>query len=173
MSFSQDTHKIRNSIKRYTKESVVQHLLTRLHTVSPSEPKAIDRPWIVCLMLEWVLELEPNQDAVPATERDVWKILNKIWALQGEATNFADKDKIWLSLRAFLLTQLRFQISHIIHNYFLVRLFSIICNDAASRSFRDNFKKQTDIELEDFFVLSVFFFSMFYMSKSNYSPRSY
>ncbi|TNZ33707.1 hypothetical protein CGK50_23910, partial [Vibrio parahaemolyticus] len=106
MSFSTDTQKIRNSIKRYTKESVVQHLLTRLHTVYPGEPKAIGRPWTVCLMLEWALELEPNQGANPATEKDVWNILNKIWALQGKATNFADEDNVWLSLRAFFLTQL-------------------------------------------------------------------
>ncbi len=165
MSFSRDTQKIRNSIKRYTKESVVQHLLTRLHAVYPGEHKGIGRPWTVCLMLEWVLELEPNQGAIPATEKDVWKILNKIWALQGKATNFSDEDNVWLSIRAFVLTQLRFQTSQLVHNYFLVRLFSIMCTEGASRSFRDSFKAQTDIELEDFFVLSVFFFSIFYSSK--------
>ncbi|EJG0713348.1 hypothetical protein ACIL2W_003257 [Vibrio parahaemolyticus] len=165
MSFRRDTQKIRNSIKRYTKESVVQHLLTRLHAVYPGEPKGIGRPWTVCLMLEWVLELEPNQGAIPATEKDVWKILNKIWALQGKATNFSDEDNVWLSIRAFVLTQLRFQTSQLVHNYFLVRLFSIMCTEGASRSFRDSFKAQTDIDLEDFFVLSVFFFSIFYSSK--------
>ncbi|WP_345874488.1 GapS1 family protein [Shewanella algae] len=165
MSFSRDTQKIRNLIKRYTKASVVQHLLTRLHTVYRGEFSVLGRPWTVCLMLEWTLELEPNQSAVPATEKDVWKILNKILALQGKATNFADEDNIWLSLRAFLLTQLRFQTNQIVHNYFLVRLFTIMCHESASRSFRDSFKAQTEIELEDFFVLSVFFFSIFYISK--------
>ncbi|CAM3260879.1 hypothetical protein [Vibrio diazotrophicus] len=165
MSFSKDAHKIRNSITRYTKESVVQHLLTRLHTVYPDEPKALGRPWIVCLMLEWTLELEPIHGAIPANEKDVWNILNKIWELQGKATKFADEDNVWLSLRAFLLTQLRFQTNQIVHNYFLVRLFSIMCNEGASRSFRDSFQAQTDIDLEDFFVLSVFFFSIFYSSK--------
>lgn len=167
MSFSQDTQKIRKAIKRYTKESVVQHLLTRLHTVYPGEPQAIGRPWTVCLMLEWTLELEPNRGAVPATERDVWNILNKIWALQGKATKFSDEDNVWLSLRAFFLTQLRFQTNQIVHNYFLVRLYSIMCNEGASRTFRDSFKAQTGIELEDFFVLSVFFFSLFYSSKKS------
>ncbi|NES63688.1 hypothetical protein G3343_22700, partial [Vibrio parahaemolyticus] len=57
------------------------------------------------------------------------------------------------------------QSNQIVHNYFLVRLFSIMCNEGASRSFRDSFKAQTDIELEDFFVLSVFFFSIFYTLK--------
>lgn len=165
MSFSRDAHKIRNSITRYTKESVVQHLLTRLHTVYPDEPQAIGRPWIVCLMLEWTLELEPIKGAIPANEKDVRNILNKIWALQGEAIKFAAEDNVWLSLRAFLLTQLRFQTNKIVHNYFLVRLFSIMCNEGASRSFQNNFKAQTDIDLEDFFVLSVFFFSIFYSSK--------
>ena len=164
MSFSRDAHKIRNSITRYTKESVVQHLLTRLHTVYPDEPQAIGRPWIVCLMLEWTLELEPIEGAIPANEKDIWNILNKLWVLQGKALKFADEDNVWLSLRAFLLSQLRFQTNQIVHNYFLVRLFSIMCNDGASRSFRDNFKAQTDIDLEDFFVLSVFFFSIFYSS---------
>ncbi len=73
MSFSRDSQKIRNLIKRYTKASVVQHLLTRLHTVYPGESSVLGRPWTVCLMLEWTLELEPNQSAVPATEKDVGK----------------------------------------------------------------------------------------------------
>ncbi len=165
MSFSQDAYKIRNSIKRYTKESVVQHLLTRLHTVYSDEPKAMGRPWVVCLMLEWTLELEPIQGAIPANQKDVWNILNRIWALQGKAIKFSDENNVDLSLRMFLLTQLRFQTSQLVHNYFLVRLFSIMCSEGASRSFRDSFQVQTDIALEDFFVLSAFFFSIFLSHK--------
>lgn len=151
-------------ITRYTKNSIVKHLLVRLHTVNSEKPNTIQTPWVACLMLEWTLELEPNQSAKPASEKDVWRILNRIWKLQVKAIRFSDEDDIQLPIRAFLLSQLRFQSNQLVHNYFLVRLFSIMCKEGASRSFQDNFKTQTEIDLKDFFVLSVYFFSIFFAS---------
>lgn len=161
MSYLHDAEKIRNKIKRYNTESVVTHLLNRLHSSSSQHNKAYDRAWISCFMLDWALELEPNINAVDASEHDVYKILNEIWSLQSKASTIDGAENIFLTIRSFLIKQLRFQEDQRIHIIFLVRLYSMVCAENTSNFFEEEFKKVTGVSLEKFFVFALFLLILF------------
>ncbi|ELR66960.1 hypothetical protein C942_04664 [Photobacterium marinum] len=168
MSFEKKARQIRNGIKRYTTHSMVNLLLGRLH--AKYDDGTIGMPWVVCLTLDWVLELEPNKGAIDATEQDVQKILDKMWRLQSDASKISTTENIWLTMRSFFLPQLRFQIDQIHHSFFLVRLYTLMCSDSASSSFKTNFKAQVGIDLQDFFVFSLFLCSLFMNQNTAYIP---
>ncbi|EGR3149954.1 hypothetical protein C4D02_RS13625 [Vibrio parahaemolyticus] len=173
MSFEQEAYRIRRSIKQYTTESVVNHLLSRLHTdFGKGVDQARSAPWVTCLALDWALELEPETYASSASKKDVDKILDKLWSLQSVASNLEGAENIWLSMRAFLLPQLVFQQDQRLHLYFFTRLYSIMCSKGASSSFKDNFKKEVGVELQDFFVFSLHFAAMFLERPSSFISYS-
>ncbi|EPW6542201.1 GapS1 family protein [Vibrio vulnificus] len=173
MSFEQEAYRIRRSIQRYTTESVVQHLLSRLHTdFGKGADQARSAPWVTCLALDWTLELEPESYATKASKEDVGRILNKIWSLQSVASNLDEAENIWLSLRAFLLPQLLFQQDQRLHLYFFTRLYTIMCSEGASASFKNNFKQEVGVELQDFFVFSLHFAAMFLEKSSSFISYS-
>ncbi|HDO1344325.1 TPA: hypothetical protein P2Q91_003510 [Aeromonas veronii] len=161
MSYLHDVERIRGKIKRYKTESVVTHLLNRLHASSAQNNKAYDRAWISCLMLDWVLEVEPSINAVDASEHDVYKILNEIWELQSKASNIDGSENVFLTIRSFLIKQLRFQENQNIHVTFLVRLYSMVCAKNTSNFFEAEFKKATGVSLEKFFVFALFLLVLF------------
>lgn len=156
MSFIKDAEKIRNKIRKYKKESMVIHLLNRLHPSSRQHHRGFDRAWISCLMLDWVLEIEPGTNAINASESDVHRLLEEIWNLQSKASDIENADNIYLTMRCFLLKQLRFQEDQVFHISFLVRLYSIICEENASIYFEDKFKSIAGVSLEKFFIFSLF-----------------
>ncbi len=173
MSFEQEAYKIRQLIKQFTTESVVQHLLSQLHKdFGKGAGRIHSAPWVTCLALDWALELEPKAFASEATIEDVAKILNKLWALQSTASNLKGAENIWLSLRAFLMPQLLFQQDQRVHLYFFTRLYTIMCSKEASTAFRDNFKQQIGVELQDFFVFSLHFAAMFLEAPSSFISYS-
>ncbi|MBO0409091.1 GapS1 family protein [Aeromonas hydrophila] len=156
MSFIKDAEKIRNKIRKYKTESMVIHLLNRLHSSSETHHRGFDRAWISCLMLDWVLEIEPRNNAVDASRSDVHRLLEEIWDLQSKASDIENADNIYLTMRCFVLKQLRFQEDQNFHILFLVRLHSIICEENVSVYFEDKFKSIAGISLEKFFVFSLF-----------------
>ncbi|MDX7829203.1 hypothetical protein SJR89_19245 [Aeromonas caviae] len=161
MSFSHDADRIRKRIKEYKTESLIIHLLNRLHSPSKQHHPAYDRAWISCLMLDWVLEGEPNVDAVDAKESDVHHILNEIWALQSKASDISGSDNIQLTMRAFIIKQLKFQEDQSFHITFLVRLYAMICSENASTLFERRFNEITGVSLEKFFLFSLFLMILF------------
>lgn len=173
MSFEREAYRIRRSIKQYTTESVVQHLLSRLHTdFGKGVDQARSAPWVTCLALDWTLELVPETYASEASKEDVGKILDKLWSLQSAALNLDGAENIWLSLRAFLLPQLLFQQDQRLHLYFFTRLYTIMCSEKASASFKNNFKQEVGVELQDFFVFSLHFAAMFLEEPSSFISYS-
>jgi len=173
MTFEKEAYRIRRSIKNYTTESVVQHLLSRLHTdFGKGIDQARSAPWDTCLALDWTLELEPEGYASEASKEDVSKILDRLWSLQSVASNLDGADNIWLSLRAFILPQMLFQQDQCLHLYFFTRLYTIMCSEGASASFKDNFKQEVGVELQDFFVFSLHFAAMFLERPSSFISYS-
>ncbi|ELY1986592.1 hypothetical protein SL034_001617 [Vibrio harveyi] len=170
MSYDEQVKNIRNKLKTFTTESLIEITLQRLHA-NHEGPVAMERAWVSCLLLEWILEVNPHANAKSAEPKDVHELLNKIWALQGEATILStSSESLMLALRPFLLTQLRFQQPQIIHAYFLVRLYSIMVSVNNSPQFEQSFKKLTGIELERFYSLSLLMLQLFANVKSVYLP---
>ncbi|WP_455168461.1 GapS1 family protein [Alkalimarinus alittae] len=172
MAFNKKADEIRIQIQRYTTESLVNELLIKLHTKHENESKGYGMPWVLCLMLDWTLELTPQKNASPATDEDVYRILNKIWALQDNAMKLATSQNTYLTLRPFLLSQLMFQKDQIAHLFFMVRLFSIMCDKNSSSFFNDKFKEITGLELREYFVFAWYLNSVFINQSASYIPYS-
>ncbi|MCY9862038.1 hypothetical protein OTK49_05780 [Vibrio coralliirubri] len=170
MSFEKKTKAIANKIRNFTTESLVENLLKRLHA-DYDGPTGMERAWVTCMLLEWVLENKPKSTARVAQPKDVYKLTNDIWNLQGDATASAvGSESLMLSMRPFLLTQLRFQQPQIIHAYFLVRLYSIMVSVNESPAFKNSFKQATNVELDRFYSLSLLLIQLFANTKSVYLP---
>lgn len=161
MSFIQDAERIRSKIKKYKTESMVLHLLNRLHPTYRIHHQAFERAWISCLMLDWVLEIEPRSNAVNASESDVNRLLDEICGLQSKASSIERSYNVDLTVRCIFLKQLRFQEDQDFHVLFLVRLYSIICGDNASVYFESEFKRIVGVSLEKFFAFSLFLLILF------------
>lgn len=67
----------------------------------------------------------------------------------------------FLTIRSFLIKQLRFQEDQKIHITFLVRLYSMVCAKNTSNFFEEEFKKATGVSLEKFFVFALFLLVLF------------
>jgi hypothetical protein len=170
MSYDDQVKSIRKKLKTFTTESLIEITLQRLHA-NHEGLVGMERAWVSCLLLEWILEVNPHANAKSAKQKDVHELLNKVWALQGEATILStSSESLMLALRPFLLTQLRFQQPQIIHAYFLVRLYSIMVSVNKSPQFEQSFKKLTGIKLDRFYSLSLLMLQLFANAKSVYLP---
>ena len=171
MSFNDDVKKIRNSIKRYSTQSLLTFLLKRLHSKKTEELPTQSLPWISCLMVQWTLEIEPSPFAREAKEQDVYRILDDIWKLQSKASNIKSTNNFWLSMRMFFIQQLKYQENQTEHGFFLIRLYTLLFTVSDTPRLKELFYKSTKVSLEDFFVLSLFFYTLFMrqnVKNSNY-----
>lgn len=167
MSFEKKIFQIRNGILRYSKKSVVENLLQRLHSQDSTKPAAYMRHWVVCLMLEWTLEFDNNNSTRKASHKDIQKLLDKLWMAETDAMDLRNSKNTWLTIRISLLQQLRFQTNQSENIYFLVRLYTIMCDKDSSSYFKNEFKKHTGLELDEFFVFAFFLDFIF---KDNEKP---
>lgn len=167
MSFDKKVFQIRNSIQRFSKISIIENLIQRLHSQDKNQPQAYMRQWIVCLMLEWTLELESNKSTKKATQRDVQKLLDKLWMVSSDALDLSKSNNVWLTMRIMLLQQLRFQTNQSENIYFLARLYILMCDKSSSSYFKEEFRKHTECELDEFFVFAFFLDLIF---KDNEKP---
>lgn len=156
MSFSTSAEKIRHSLKKYTKNSIIHGEIRRLSKpTSESVEETKKMPWLSFLLIEWLYQVEEASDAIDATDKDLYNILNSMYKLQNEASNFKDSVNIYLALRRMLLGQLWCQLTPLHHHFTLIRLYSLMIIDGKTPYFEKTFKKITEIELFDFFQLSL------------------
>ncbi|EKO5152839.1 hypothetical protein ACHELR_004113 [Vibrio fluvialis] len=158
MSFDDKAASIRNALRNYTTESVVNLLLKRLHTTN-NQYSGLDYTWISCLLLEWALEVRPYDSAREATEYDISVELNRLWKLQVDASNIERTTNIWLTMRTMIVQQARFQDAQTLHMYFLIRLHTILTECSRSPAIIKQFEVWTDVSFNEFFELSIYFIS--------------
>lgn len=156
MSFSSKALVIRNSLRRYTKSSIINEEIKRLSSTSREElHEAKKMPWLSFLLIEWLYQVEECKYATDATSQDVYNILNKMYQLQSDASNFKDGVSLHLALRRMLLSQLWCQLNPLQHQFSIIRLYSLLIIKGKTPYFESSFKKFTGVELFDFFQFSV------------------
>lgn len=163
---------IRKKLKRFTRESVINELLKRLHEKPNQGNYAYGMPWVICLMLDWAIELQPASYARKISDKEAYNILDEIWKLQNEALAIDGEKNIFLTLRPFFIQQLMFQRDQITHLYFMVRLYSILCGKKSSGSFENEFFKITGVNLEKFFSFAWILNSIFIGQKNRHIKYS-
>ncbi|MFZ3464559.1 GapS1 family protein [Vibrio harveyi] len=166
MSFDDKASSIRNSLKNYTTESVVNLLLQRLHTTN-NQHSGLDYTWISCLLLEWALEVKPYDSAREATANDISVELNKLWKLQADASNIEQTTNIWLTLRTMIVQQNRFQDAQTMHMFFLIRLHTILTKCSQSPAVIKQFESWTGVNFDEFFELSIYFITRLMKNAEN------
>lgn len=156
MSFSTNAENIRRSLKKYTKNSIIHGEIKRLSkSTSNGFEETKKMPWLSFLLIEWLYQIEEASYAIDATDKDLYNILNSMYKLQDEASNFKDDVNLHLALRRMLLGQLWCQLNPLYHQFTLIRLYSLMIIDGKTPYFKKTFKKITGIELFDFFQVSL------------------
>ncbi|MEC4087190.1 hypothetical protein [Pseudoalteromonas rubra] len=156
MSFSNKAARIRNSLKNYKKESIIRSEINRLaRPVAEGFNEAHKMPWLSFLLIEWLFQIEESQNAVEASDADVNRILNNMYALQDDASNLADSVALELALRRMFLSQLPCQLPVLYHQFTLVRLYSLLIIKGKTPYFRDKFFEVTEIDLKHFIEVSL------------------
>ncbi|WP_425483745.1 GapS1 family protein [Alteromonas ponticola] len=154
MDFDKRARPIRNKLKRYTTESIVECCLNALHDKSPVEHEGLRRPWIYCLILEWALELINDSGSLHATQRQVICIAQDLWDLSYHAANLTAGTGYRAPLRKMLIPQLKFQTNTNVRAFFLFRFASILLDQMNSAAPANDFEKITGVPLERFFVFA-------------------
>ncbi|WP_368873494.1 GapS1 family protein [Shewanella algae] len=177
MSFINTANDIRNAIRKYDANSIIIDLLKRLHTKHDGHHKSFAQPWILCLMLDWTLELaKTDETGIVASSDEVYEILNRIFNLQSKAIGLEVEGQassnIFLKIRPFLLSQLMFQREQMTHLYFMMRLHAIMSQSGSSGSYKIEFKRHTGIELDDFIAFGYLMFYFFAEQRTSYSDYS-
>lgn len=157
MSFANRINSIKRRLSKYTRTSLVEHLMKRLHLPESAFGDLPSLPWLSCMMLELVLEVDEAPDARVADAEKVTLILNDLWHLQNEALQFAPDKNIMLTMRPFLIQQLRFQSAQVTHLYFLARMQLLLLEYNQSPKPIKSFEKVAGISFKDFVTLSLFF----------------
>ena len=161
MSFELKAKSIRETIKKYTQESLVSYFIRYLHfKPKQTEHTAERRPWIAILALEWSLELNQNPNAKKATDKQAQQILEDIWNMQSDASGM-EHNNLGIVLRKMVIPQLRFQIPEIQNLFFLFRFFSILMQPSSSSAPKSDFQKLTGINFERFLLFSALIHILF------------
>ncbi len=168
MSFEIKAKKVRKKLANYNTISVIQLLLKYLHDKSNVSIEAERRPWIACLALDWAFEMNPKANTPDATSQNVYQILQDIWDMQADAAGLGSGKDYKLPLRKMLIPQLRFQINPQQHIIFLFRFSSMLYQEGASSSPRDDFKNITTVDLERFLIFSTWVQINFTQLNSSY-----
>ena len=156
MSFSSKADLIRKKLRKFTKHSIINEEIARLSKpVSESYHKAQKMPWLSFLLIEWLYQVEEFPHAVDATSKDVYDILNSMYKLQDDASNFKDGISLNLALRRMLLGQLWCQLNPLYHQFTVIRLFSLMMIKGKTPYFENTFNKHTGVGLFDFFQFSL------------------
>ncbi|MCQ8890907.1 hypothetical protein NQT72_15540 [Pseudoalteromonas carrageenovora] len=156
MSFSSKADLIRKKLRKFTKHSIINEEIKRLSKpVTESYHEAQKMPWLSFLLMEWLYQVEEFPHAVNATSKDVYNILNSMYQLQDDASNFKDGVSLNLALRRMLLGQLWCQLNPLYHQFTLIRLYSLTIIKGKTPYFEKTFKKFTGIELFDFFQFAL------------------
>jgi hypothetical protein len=156
MSFSDKANVIRKSLGKFTKNSIVHEEITRLsQPTTDGYVEAQKMPWLSFLLMEWLYQVDEIPHAKNANSKDVYKILNSMYQLQNDASNFKEGVSYKLALRRMLLGQLWCQRNPLYHQFTIVRLYSLMIISGKTPYFEKTFKTITGIELFDFFQLSL------------------
>lgn len=156
MSFSNKATKIRTSLKKYKKESIIRSEIKRLaKPVGEGYLEAHKMPWLSFLLIEWLFQVEENQNAVEATDADVNRILNNMYALQDDASNLADSITLDLALRRILLSQLPCQLPVLYHQFTMIRIYSLLIIKGKTPYFENKFYEINEVELKQFIEISL------------------
>lgn len=155
MDFHKKSQRIRNKIKRYSTESIVERCLAALHDHTPVGHEAERRPWIYCLLLDWAIELAPVSEPLTATQSNVRNIAQDLWDLSFDATNITAGSGYRAPLRKMFIPQLRFQVHHNVRAFFLFRFGSMLLDHMNNRAPAEDFKGITGFSLERFFVFAL------------------
>jgi hypothetical protein len=153
MAYHQKAAKIRQFIRLYTTQSVLTHLLRHLHEPPRPIEQGPSMPWIICLALEWTIELTPVLKAKEATEQNVYKVLQMLWELQNSALDL-DSPDFMVQIRKMLITQTRFQEEKHNRFLFLYRFIAILSLQNGRQWLSKDFEDQACISLEKFLILS-------------------
>lgn len=91
MSFSTKADVIRKKLRKFTKHSIINEEIARLSKpVTENYHEAQKMPWLSFLMIEWLYQVDEFPHAVDASSKDVYGILNSMYKLQDDASNFKD-----------------------------------------------------------------------------------
>lgn len=155
-SFADQAGKIRNDLKRYKKDSVINQIVEHLNAPTSSSLDELRKmPWISFLLIEWLYQVDEEKSAKGATIKDVIKIMNKIYALQAPALRLYDGVQAMLAIRKLLIGQLWVQSHPLQYQFFLIRMYALLGESAPSKAFDETFRNETDMGIKDFFAISL------------------
>ncbi|MBU1620878.1 MAG: hypothetical protein KJ556_10910 [Gammaproteobacteria bacterium] len=169
MSYENKARRIRADLSKYTTASVVNELLNALHDKTPIEHEGMRRAWLLCLALDWTLELQPTQEAIKIDRASMDKILNKIWNLQSYASDIS-AESYELPLRAMMIQQLEFQRPKSEHLLFMFRLHNILFRSGKTETLVQDFESITGLKLIDYFALAIWTHHIFINKQTSVIP---
>ncbi|MBM7345050.1 hypothetical protein [Pantoea coffeiphila] len=145
---------IRKKLNTYTHSSFLNQLYIHFQSLrNPQNGLVSNFPWCCFLALKWKYLGDVSSEARDINDREFDKIINRIYALQNDASDLHQMNSIELEIRRMIISQMFYQTPAKAHMHALARQFLWFCG-SDSPWFRDNFLAQTGIRLQDYYLIS-------------------
>jgi hypothetical protein len=152
--YKQKVTNIKRKLRKYDDISFLNMFMKHMEHSENHELGILrKRPWCCFLSLKWKLTSNTNNNQV-MLYNDFRAIIQEIYDLQIEATDFSTTLPIELELRRFLIPQLLYQTPFITELNSLIRQYIWFC-DSNEQYFSTTFTKITGVTLLEYYSISL------------------
>lgn len=161
---------VRNKLRRYSLESILNAALSLLHRRFPTPDDEIPTaPWLTLLIAEWALEdklVYPTVGKVISLP-EFLTIHQRLWNLGGKGTSGLGTTNIVRYLRSLAYVQMQFQR---LETFEFVRWPALLGQLTADNPVRRDFETRFGLTPEDFLDLVFAIYSQFLKGKGSLTP---
>lgn len=148
---------IKKKLSGYDDASFITMMYEHFQTIlKPEHGISSNFPWCCFLALKWKLSEPLKRNVSPMNKRDFIDIVNRIYNLQDEISDFFDDKKILLSLRRMIINQQLYQVPMKLELNTLARQYYWYCNYYGGY-FDKVFQEAHGIKLESYYKISAYF----------------
>jgi len=156
ISYSIKVNAIKKKLARFKDYDFLRNFYIHFHSFRDEKTEIISNfPWCCFLALKWKFSFPENRNAENMSYNEFLKIINRIYDLQSEASNFKAESNLILGVRRMMINQLLYQSTNKFNYASLIRQYIWYCEGESY--FKENFHKITGLELSNYYRMASYF----------------
>ncbi|MDE8557318.1 GapS1 family protein [Pantoea vagans] len=155
ISYSVKVDAIKKKLARFKDHDFLKNFYRHFHSFRDEESGiAANFPWCCFLALKWKFSNLENRDAKSMSYPDFISIVNRIYDLQSEASNFNSEGNLVLGIRRLMINQFLYQHTDKFNYASLIRQYIWYYNDIY---FNERFFEITGLDLSNYYRMASYF----------------
>jgi len=156
ISYSIKVDAIKKKLARFKDDDFLKNFYRHFQSLRDKKSGIIANfPWCCFLALKWKFLSMENKDSSHMSYDEFIKIINRIYDLQSEASNFRLESNIILGVRRMMINQFLYQQTDKFNYASLIRQYIWYCD--GDTYFRKSFYEVTGLELSNYYRMASYF----------------